>query len=114
MARLQIWYYAVGYQAFLKERFVDEEYRKYPSPQGIKRLIFNYILRHYKLRRKGKGMFETELPEEVYHFLKTLLLHRGKTGLKRKEVRQFLEQKPSVEEVVEKYKVHFLARTLRK
>jgi len=98
----------------LKERFVDEEFKQYPTPQGIKRLIFDYILQRYELRRKEKGMFEMELPEKVYHFLKTLLLHRGKTGLRKKEVREFLEKKPSVEEVVEKYRVHFLARTLRR
>ena len=114
MAKLQIWYFAVGYNAFLKERFVDEEYKQYAPPKGIKRLIFDYILQHYKLRRKERGIFEMELPESVYNFLYMLLTHRGLTGLKKKEVREFLEQKPSVEEVVEKYGVLFLARTLRK
>ena len=114
MPKLLIKYFATGYQAWLQEYFyLDENQLARRAPQGIKRLIFDYILRNLQLKWKSSGIFEAEVPDEVHRFFELLLSHRGRTGLKKKEVEAFLAGKPSVKEVIEKYSPHFLMLRLR-
>lgn len=114
MAKLLIKYFAAGYHAWLKEYFYfNENLSAHCPPKGVKRLIFDYLLRKFQFKWRRSGVLEAEVDDKVRRFLELLLSHRGATSLKKKEVEAFLAGNPSVEEVIEKYSPHFLTLMLR-